>query len=225
MAASVVDGDIVIRCNNGPWERLIPVTEMPAALGGAARHNVSNALSAAATAAALGLPTAAIAAGLRSFRGDATDNPGRANVSQVRGATVVVDYAHNAHGVAALVAFAAHLPARRRLILISSAGDRPDSDVAELARAARALNADRTLVADLPEYLRGRTPGEVAEVLARASVAAGADPASVETFANPVLAARAALAWAMAGDVLLLIVLSDRAEVAALVAAGAAEAA
>ena len=219
VAASIVDEAVSVRCNNGEWVSLISVAEMPAAMGGAARHNVSNALAAAATAAALGLPDAAIAAGLRAFRGDATDNPGRANVTTVNGATVVVDYAHNAHGLAALVAFAAHLPATRRLILVSSAGDRPDSDVADIARAARAFDADRTLVADLPDYLRGRAPGEIAELIVRASVEAGADAASIEAFPDPAQAARAALAWAAPGDVLLLIVLSHRAEVAALVTA------
>ena len=217
IAVSVVDDCVSVRLTDGDWTRLAPVSEMPAALGGAARHNVSNALTAAAAAAALGLPGDAIASGLRAFRGDATDNPGRANVSTVNGATVVVDYAHNAHGLAALAAFAAHLPATRRLILFSCAGDRPDSDLAALAQTARALAADRTLVADLPGYLRGRAPGEVPDLLVRASIAAGADPASIETFPDPVAAARAALAWAEPGDVLLLILLSHRDEVAALV--------
>ena len=215
IAASLIDGHVAVRRAGGAWARLVPIAEAPSAAGGAARHNVRNALSAAATAAALGLPDAAVAAGLRAFRGDASDNPGRANVSDVRGALVVVDYAHNAHGLAALVHFASQLPARRRLVLVSSAGDRSDADIAEIARAAAAFRPDRTLVADLPGYLRGRAPGEIPEILARAARGAGA--ASVATFPDPPAAVREALAWAEAGDVLLLVTLSHRAEVAALV--------
>jgi UDP-N-acetylmuramyl tripeptide synthase len=218
---SVVDGHLAIRRNSGAWAPLVAVSEMPAAMGGAALHNVRNALSAVATGAALGLPDEALADGLRAFRGDATDNPGRANVWKVRGATVVVDYAHNAHGLAALVAFAAQLPARRRLLLLSCAGDRPDADIAALARTALPLGADRFLVADLPDYLRGRTPGEVPALLASALVASGVDAGAVEAFADPAAAARAALAWAEPGDVLLLIALSHRDEIAALLRAAA----
>ena len=215
-AVSVVDGHVAIRRDGGPWMPLVAVSEVPAAMGGAARHNVRNALSAVATGVALGLPGEALADGLRAFRGDATDNPGRANVWSVRGATVVVDYAHNAHGLAALVAFAAQLPARRRLLLLSCAGDRPDADIAALAQTARPLGADRFLVADLPDYLRGRAPGEVPALLAHTLVASGVDAGAVEAFADPAAAARAALAWAEPGDVLLLVALSHRDEIAAM---------
>jgi hypothetical protein len=44
-----------------------PISELPFCFGGAADHNVANALAAAALASALGLPDAAIVAGLRSF--------------------------------------------------------------------------------------------------------------------------------------------------------------
>jgi cyanophycin synthetase len=224
VAASVVDGQIAVRRGDGAWTPLVPVAEAPATMGGAALHNVRNAVSAVATGAALRLPDDALAAGLRAFRGDATDNPGRANVALVNGATVVVDYAHNVHGLAALVHFAGHLPARRRLILLSSAGDRPDSDVREMVRVARTFAPDRTLAADLPDYLRGRAPREVSALIEAASVAEGAGPDAVATFPDPAAAARDALAWARPGDVLLLVVLSHRAEVAALVEAARAPA-
>ena len=223
VAASVVGGQIAVRRGGGAWAALVAVADAPSAMGGAAVHNVRNALSAVATGAALGLPDAALAAGLRAFRGDAADNPGRANVSAVRGATVVVDYAHNTHGLAALVAFAEHLPCPgRRLVLLSTAGDRADADICDMARVARTFRADRTLAADLPDYLRGRAPGEVPAIIARETAALGAPPASVATFPDPASAARDALAWAAPGDVLLLVVLSHRAEVAALVRDAAA---
>ena len=217
VAGTVVEGHIAIRRAGGDWTRLVDIAEAPSTMGGAALHNVRNAVCAAAAGAALGLPDAALAAGLRAFQGDAADNPGRANVSAVRGATVVVDYAHNAHGLAALVHLAGHFPARRRLLLLSCAGDRPDGDVREMARVGRGFGADRTLVADLPGYLRGRAPGEVPALLAAETVAFGGDAAQTEAYPDPAAATAAALAWAAPGDVLLLVVLSHRDEVAALV--------
>ena len=217
IAASVADGHIATRLADGPWTPLVALRDAPSTAGGAARHNVRNALTAAAAATALGLPGAAIAAGLRAFRGDAGDNPGRGNQTDVRGATVVVDYGHNAHGTAALVEYALTLPAVRRLVLVSCAGDRSDADIRALAAAARAFGADRTLAADLPDYLRGRAPGEVPGLLVAETLALGAPPGSAEAFPDPPAAARAALAWARRGDVLLLFVLSHRAEVSTLV--------
>jgi UDP-N-acetylmuramyl tripeptide synthase len=59
------------------------------------RHNVANALAAAALAAGLGLPDAAVVAGLRSFGASAGDNPGRADIAEVDGVRVFLDFAHN----------------------------------------------------------------------------------------------------------------------------------
>ena len=217
MATSVVDGQIALRRRGGPWHALASIADVPSTSGGAARHNVRNALTAALAGAALGLPDEALAEGLRCFRGDSADNPGRANRTDVHGATVVVDFAHNAHGVEALVHYAAHLPAERRLILLSTAGDRSDEDMREIARAAQPFCADRTLATDLPGYRRGRAPGVVPDLLLSEAIALGAPADSVEAFVDPPAAVRAALAWARPGDVLLLVVLSHRAEVEALI--------
>jgi cyanophycin synthetase len=56
----------------------VPLTEVPITSGGSARHHVSNALTAMATARAVGIPDAAIVAGLREFDLAPEDNPGRA---------------------------------------------------------------------------------------------------------------------------------------------------
>jgi cyanophycin synthetase len=207
LAAAVVEGTLALR-REGSWRALLPVAEVPFALGGVAVHNVRNALAALTLGAALGLPDEALARALRTFS-DA-DNPGRANRFRVRGADVLVDYAHNPHGVAALVALAEGFPAARRLMLLSSAGDRSDGALVALAEAAAALRADRYLLADLPDHLRGRRPGEVPEVLARALVAQGIPAEACTPYPDPVEATREALAWARPGDSLLLFVLSHR---------------
>ena len=212
LAASVADGQLSLADGAG-WRPLCPVAEVPAAMGGAARHVVRNALTAAALGAALGLADAALAAGLRAFRGDEADNPGRANRFTVGGATVLVDYAHNAHGLRALVDLAGALPARRRVVLFGGPGDRSDGDFAAMCDVLAALGAERYVLTDLPGYLRGRPPGEVPALLARLLQERGVPASACVRRADPASGARDALAWAEPGDLALLFALDQRDEV------------
>ena len=207
--ATVVDGQFVLG-RPGAWRPVCSVADVPGTWDGTAEHVVKNALTAIALADALGLATDAIADGLRAFNGDPDDNPGRANRFTVNGAIVVVDYAHNAHGLRALVRMATHWPAERRLILASTAGDRSDKDLGAMADVLASFEADRYLLSDTPGYLRGREPGELPRVLQDALVARGVAPDACTQHAGPLDATRDALGWARAGDVVLLPTLSER---------------
>ncbi len=216
LAASVVGGQIARRDGDG-WRRICPVQEIPASLGGAARHVVRNALTATALAHALGLADDAIASGLRAFRSDPDDNPGRANRFTVNGATVVIDYAHNPHGLRALADLSAHWDARRRLVLFGSAGDRSDRDLGLMADVITTFSAERYLVSDIPGYLRGREPGEVPSVLAEHYRQRGVAGDAIVTLPDPAAAARWALDWCRPGDLAVLITLDQRDQVLNLV--------
>ncbi|HTE04617.1 MAG TPA: Mur ligase family protein, partial [Planctomycetota bacterium] len=78
-------------------DEVVAAAELPVAFGGAARHNLANALAAILAAEALGLPLDAMARGLRDFRADAEDNPGRGNRFELGGVTALADFAHNVH--------------------------------------------------------------------------------------------------------------------------------
>ena len=52
--------------------------------------------------------------------------PGRFNIMDYRGATVIADYGHNPDAMRALVQAVDALPAKRRSVVISGAGDRRD---------------------------------------------------------------------------------------------------
>jgi UDP-N-acetylmuramyl tripeptide synthase len=192
------------------------VDDVPIAVGGAARHNVANALAAVAASAALGLPHEAITRGLARFGTAEEENVGRANVMELGGVQVVVDYAHNPHGLAALAEMVAAMPARRRLVLLGQAGDRSDASIRELARAALALRPDRFVLKEMDRYLRGRRPGEVTELMADELLRAGVPPEHIGRPGDELAAVRDALAWARPGDVLLLTVHQDRPVVLAL---------
>ena len=216
--ATVVDGTFALG-RPGAWRPVCAVADVPGTWDGTAEHVVKNALAALALADALGMATDAIADGLRAFKGDPDDNPGRANRFAVNGAVVVVDYAHNAHGLRALVRMASHWPAARRLVLASTAGDRSDADLGAMADVLASFGADRYLLCDTPGYLRGRQPGELPRVLHEALVARGVAPDACTQHAGPLEATRDALGWARDGDVVLLPTLSQRDAVTDLVRA------
>ena len=186
---------------------LCAVAEAPVTLGGSALHNVSNCLAAAALAHALGVCDEAIAEALRRTTDRA--NPGRCNLFAVGGATVLVDFAHNPHGVDALAPVVEHYGSQRRILVLGQAGDRGDEAIRKLARAAWRLRPDRLVLKEMGHYARGRQPGEVAGILRESFVAAGADPAGIEYVEGELDAVRAAIALARPGDLVVALVHED----------------
>ncbi|HEX3555350.1 MAG TPA: Mur ligase family protein [Thermoanaerobaculia bacterium] len=210
--ACFLEDGVLVLARGSERTAVIRVEEIPLTLGGAARHNVANALGAIGLAAAAGLPVAAIAEGLRSLTG----NLGRAVSMELGGVHLLLDYAHNPHGMAALVDLADRLPGNRRLLVLGQAGDRDDEAIRELARAAWPLRPDRIVVKELPEMLRGRGPGEVPAVLRDELLRLGAAPGSIAISGTELEGIRDALAWAWPGDLLVLLAHTQRDEVLAL---------
>jgi UDP-N-acetylmuramyl tripeptide synthase len=205
----VADGALVCG-TRAASRRLLALDEVPITLGGAARYNVTNALCAAAAASALGLPDDAIARGLRDFRSDPRANPGRLNEFRLGGARAIVDFAHNPHGLSALLDLAQRLPRERLLVLLGQAGDRDDAAIVELARVTAAARPDRVVVKRMNAHLRGRGEGEVAGLIDGALRAHGLAAAAIEHAPSELAGARRALEWARAGDLLLLLSHAER---------------
>ena len=144
------------------------IDEVPMTLNGAALHNVRNALSAIGVSFAMGYDAGQIATGLRGFHSDERDNPGRMNHFELSNSTrVIVDFAHNEHGVNAIAATVGRMPARRKWALFGSAGDRSDEHMAAIARGICSMNPDHVVITELEHYLRGREPGEVSQFMKR----------------------------------------------------------
>jgi UDP-N-acetylmuramyl tripeptide synthase len=195
---------------------VVRVDQAPLTFGGAARHNIANALAAIGVATALELPFEAIAAGLRAFENTPALNPGRANVWDLGGVTAIVDFAHNPHGLEALAGMAAALPARRRAIVIGQAGDRDDESIRAFARGAWAMKPDRVFIKEMVVYLRGRERGVIPEMIDQELRKSGAEALVLERHDSEIDAVLAALRWARAGDLLLLTTHAQREEVIAL---------
>ena len=211
--AVVSAGENIVLLRGGERTPVVPTRDAPFTFGGTARHNVANALAAVAAALELGIPIEAIAEALRSFGKKPADNPGRANLYEVGGARILVDYAHNAHGMSALVGLAQRIPADRRLVMVGSAGDRQDEAIREMARAASSLPPDRVIVKDAEQYLRGRTLGEIPALLADEFTRLGTPVSSISSAMSELEGVRDALTWARPGDLLVLAVHQDRRQV------------
>jgi cyanophycin synthetase len=215
--AAFYDGRSLVLARGGERIEVATVDRIPITFGGAARHNVANALAAVAMASAISVPVDAMAKGLRRFGTRPEDNPGRANVFERDGFRVLVDYAHNPHGLAALLEVARSIPAERRLLLLGHAGDRGEEALRDLARAALLFEPDRIILKELPEMLRGRPPGEVPAILEDELRRRGFPTERIEHAGSELEGARKALAEARPGDLVILLAHTQREEVLAAV--------
>lgn len=207
----VRDGQLV-RARGAVEDALVAEVDVPITFGGLARYNTENALGSAALAHALGLPDAAIVAGLRAFTSSQRDNPGRGNQLDLGGVKVLLDFGHNPAAVRAVLLLAhAMVESGRLFVAIGMAGDRPDAELAAVAHEIAAARPYAVYVRDLPDYLRGRAPGEVPRILRDELVAAGLSPAAIIDADDELASIRHALAAALPGDLVLGLIHLDHA--------------
>jgi cyanophycin synthetase len=187
------------------WARQIPAT-----VEGHAIHNVQNAMFATAVALAMGMSLDNVRQGLRTFTTDFFQTPGRMNFYNEHPFRVLLDYAHNAHGMASMARTVRDLTVHgRRIGVISAPGDRRDQDILDLARAA-APGFDLILLRE-DDNRRGRKPGEVGDLLRRGLHDAGfpADRIAEQVYTEEEAVQRA-LETAQPGD--LLVIFGDKLE-------------
>jgi len=215
----VRDGRLCLCIGDKPHD-LGSVVALPLAAGGHALYNIANMAAAALLATGLCVAVEKVREVLHAFGSNPSDNPGRLQRWQVGGLQVFMDYAHNPEGLRGLlqVASAARDGRGRLGLLLGQAGNRDDDAIRALARVAAEFAPARIVLKDIDGYLRGRAPGEVAELLRGELLRSGIPAESMVLQLRELAAAREALAWARPGDVLVLPVhaLSARAEVIAL---------
>jgi len=194
-------GDIV--CAQGQFEQRLPLARIPLTRQGRIGFQVENVMAAAAAAWAANVPWNVIEKGLATFISDQHGVPGRFNLFDYRGATVIADYGHNPDAIAALVAGVENLPARRRSVVISGAGDRRDQDIREQTQILGAAFDDVILYQDACQ--RGRADGEVLALL-RQGLQGAACTTQVEEIHGEFLAIDHALARLEQGDLCLILI-------------------
>jgi cyanophycin synthetase len=215
-AMTVLEGSMVMVNRAMMVRPLVPLEEVPATLAGVSSHHVQNAMAAAAAALGVGIPGDQVVRGLRTFLPDAERNPGRANVFELDGRVVVVDYAHNEEGMRGLVEICRGLrpPGGEIWVSMCSAGDRAREIRVGVGYVA-ARGADHVTVSELRRYLRGADPEEVVGDLRAGAIDGGAT--DVPIFPDEVHALTEMLEKSTPGDVVAVAALSQRPEIFALI--------
>ncbi|MCE2681236.1 MAG: cyanophycin synthetase [Burkholderiales bacterium] len=177
--------------------------DIPLTRNGTITFQVENATCAIAAAWALGISTDLIKAGLASFVNDAQTAPGRFNVFDYKGATLIADYGHNPDAIIALVKAVEAMPANRRSTVISGAGDRRDQDLQMQTRILGDAFDEIILYEDACN--RGRTEGEVVGLL-RNGLQSAKRAKKISEIKGEFVAIDAALSRLESGDLCLILV-------------------
>jgi cyanophycin synthetase len=197
----VDDGHLVAA--QGRKEERITLADVPITRGGVIGFQVENVMAAVAAAWAVGVAWDAIRVGLKTFVGESDNAPGRFNVFDYRGATVIADYGHNPDAIQALVNAVESMPSKRRSVVISGAGDRRDEDIREQTRILGKAFDDVLLYED--QCQRGRAEGEVVALL-REGLSGAARTSHVEEIKGEFVAIDRALARLQPGDLSLILI-------------------
>ncbi len=191
--------EVIVRSSPAGPEILVAIASLPITAGGAARHNAQNAVAALAAADQLGLERAEICAAALTFGTEARSNIGRLNHFRGLPFQVLLDYAHNAHGFAAIAEYVAKLTiAGRKICAFSMNGKRVSDDVARQSAAALAAHFD-SFVPFVHDLAKKRREG-LSQVFRDGLLAAGVSDDCINPLESEAKAIDAALGLAKAGD-------------------------
>lgn len=197
-----VEGDSLVAAQ-GAWRERIPMRDVPLTRNGLITFQIENVMAAVAAAWGAGVAWDAIRRGLASFVSDAENAPGRFNLLDYHGATLIADYGHNPDAMRALVAAVKAMPAQKRVVVISGAGDRRDEDIR--AQTAILGEAFDEIVLFEDACQRGRADGEVLALL-REGLQEAARVRRIDEFRGEFVAIDAALERLSPGDLCLILV-------------------
>lgn len=200
-AVYVMNNNIVLSERPEHEFALVSLSRVPLTHNGRIRFHVENVLAATAAAWGLGISPEIIRARLESFFSDMDAAPGRFNILEIKGATVVVDYGHNVSALQAVIDAMRPFPHEKRLAVYSAAGDRRDSDMVQQGELL-GNSFDRVILYE-DHYTRGRPPGQIMELF-RQGLDKGTRVKEVIQVQGAVKAMESALEMVSNGELLLI---------------------
>ncbi len=196
------DGDVIIAVDRQTRHRF-PLAGIPMTIDGSVPFQVYNAMAGIAAAWALGMTWQQISHGMATFVTDSRSAPGRFNQFDYRGARIIADYGHNPDAIASLSTALANMPARRRLVVISGAGDRRDEDLRRQTEILGAVFDEVLLYEDACQ--RGRQDGEVMAIM-RQGLTDAARTRHIDEIRGEFIAIDTALQRLQPGDLCLILI-------------------
>jgi cyanophycin synthetase len=155
-------GAIWVESNN-TLRKVIEVEDICITLNGKLGYNIENSLAACAALIGVGVDCFTITKGLSTFYGDDKCNPGRFNMYNLEGVTVILDYGHNIEGYKAVLDGVKNMEYSRLIGVIGVPGDRLNSNIIDIGKIS-GENFDYIYIKEDCDR-RGREKGEVANLL------------------------------------------------------------
>lgn len=203
LAATVEKGNLMLYNENNSTS-VACIRDIPLTLKGASKCMTANILAAVAAAFSYGFTSAQINDALMTFMPSPELTPGRMNMFKMRDFSVLVDYAHNPHGLREMQDYLTHIDAKRKVGIIAGVGDRRDGDIIELAEIAGEM-FDYIIVRQ-EHSLRGRELSEMNRLMIAGIEKSGRN-ITYELIPDEKEAIRHALETAQPGD--FIVALSD----------------
>jgi cyanophycin synthetase len=148
----------------GGWKiRVEKVSNVPITFSGTAEFNVANALGAILAAYVSEVSIENIRLALQTFVPSPALTPGRMNIFKFNNFTVMLDYAHNTHGMQAIGRFVEQVSASHKVGIVAGVGDRRDEDTIALGEEAGKMFDEIIIRQD--KNLRGRSDQEIIELI------------------------------------------------------------
>lgn len=198
-AVYVKEGSVYI--NDGEDDYfLMKLEDIPITFGGKVECSIENSLAAVSALFALKIPAEYIRMGLRSFKPDVQNNPGRFNVIDMGSFKIMLDYGHNPAGYNAAVSCMKTIKANRYVGVIGMPGDRSAKNIREVGAICGKAFSQLYIKED--RDLRGRRRGETAGLLIDAAVSSGMDPDRIEIIHSELEAVETAILNGQQGDLI-----------------------
>lgn len=162
LAAIYENGYVTIL--KGTWKiRVEQVTNIPLTFSGMAEFNIANVLAAILAVYVQDFKMEDIRQALQTFLPSPALTPGRMNMFHFRNYSVMIDYAHNTHGLLAIGKFVKSVDATVKVGIIAGVGDRRDEDIISLGEAAAKVFDEIIIRQD--RNLRGRSEQEIVDLM------------------------------------------------------------
>ena len=163
--AAVVENEYITILKGKKKIRIDKVANIPLTFSGKATFMTQNILPAVLTGYVRNFRLEDIQNALKTFIPSPAQTPGRMNLFQFDNFDVLIDFAHNPHGYAALGKYLEAITGKLKVGIIVAIGDRRDEDIINVGRICSGMFDEIIIKQD--ENLRGRTEQEIVDLITK----------------------------------------------------------
>jgi len=142
---------------------LANVNEIPITFNGSLKFMIQNAMGAALSTYIFGINPETISMALSTFFPSQEQTPGRMNLFEVKGKTVLIDFAHNPDGFEGVRDYLATVNSPYKIGIIVGTGDRLESDL--IRNGELAAEMFDHIIIQQAKFLRGRSADAIIDNL------------------------------------------------------------